>query len=195
MAAGSEFHFLRSQQFNATEIRQLRQRFEASHQIPAGQRLILIHPGSGGSANNLSPTQYAELAQKLHVAGRTHFVITAGPGERETAQQVAELLGHIPHTLYVSEQGLLNFAKYLQFADLFISGSTGTLHIAGALDTPTAAFYTRRRSATALRWQTLNSDAHRLAFSPPADAGAEDMTRIDLDACAAAIREKYYLAE
>ncbi|MFO7603142.1 MAG: glycosyltransferase family 9 protein [Gammaproteobacteria bacterium] len=75
-------------QFNVTEIRQLRQRFEASHQIPAGQRLILIHPGSGGSANNLSPPQYAELARQLHVAGQTHFGITAGPGQRVTHQQV-----------------------------------------------------------------------------------------------------------
>ncbi len=39
------------------------------------------------------------------------------------------------------------------------------LHIAGALDIPTVAFYSSRQSATSLRWQTLNSNEKRLSFT------------------------------
>ena len=74
---------------------------------------------------------------------------------------------------------------------LFISGSTGPLHIAGALDVPTAAFYPRRRSATSLRWQTLNSEENRLGFMPPADADEQAMQRIDIDAAAKQITDKF----
>ena len=79
---------------------------------------------------------------------------------------------------------------FLQSAALFISGSTGPLHIAGALDIPTAAFYPRRRSATSLRWQTLNSEARRLGFMPPANADERDMQSIDIDTAAAEIKDK-----
>ena len=75
--------------------------------------------------------------------------------------------------------------------DLFISGSTGPLHVAGALDVPTAAFYPRRRSATPLRWQTLNSPQRRLAFTPEVTAGESDMSGVKLEAAAQAISEQF----
>ncbi|MEJ2142293.1 MAG: glycosyltransferase family 9 protein, partial [Gammaproteobacteria bacterium] len=81
---------------------------------------------------------------------------------------------------------------HIQFADLFISGSTGPLHIAGALDVPTAAFYPRRRSATPLRWQTLNSEARRLAFTPAEDAEETDVSAIDVEAATRQINSQYF---
>jgi hypothetical protein len=59
------------------------------------------------------------------------------------------------------------------------------------LNVPTAAFYTRRRSATALRWQTLNSPEKRLAFWPPSGADECDMNRIDVVKAAAEISRKF----
>jgi ADP-heptose:LPS heptosyltransferase len=78
----------------------------------------------------------------------------------------------------------------LAFADLFISGSTGPLHLAAALDRPTAAFYPRRRSSTALRWQTVNDADKRLAFMPPKTAAESDMGSIDIGAVAADISKE-----
>jgi ADP-heptose:LPS heptosyltransferase len=86
---------------------------------------------------------------------------------------------------------LRDFARHIQFADLFISGSTGPLHIAGALDCPTAAFYPTRRSATSLRWQTLNSEGRRLAFSPPPGEAESEMQQTDLTAAAEAISKAF----
>ena len=178
-------------QFEPTLIRQLRSRFCSHHNISPDKKLIFVHPGSGGSARNLTNEQYAKLARQLVSTEGHTIVISSGPGEYKNAHLLAALLSDIPNIVYESRDGLRQFAEHIQFADLFIGGSTGPVHIAGALDTPTAAFYPRRRSATALRWQTLNSPERRLAFSPPESAEAEDMTSINLDEVARMINEHF----
>ncbi len=182
--------------FDQDEIDALRGAFCAEHTIDPSHRLIFIHAGSGGSANNLSVEQYAQLARLLHSPPslqRGHTVVlSAGPGEEAGATQVATLLGNeVANTVYLSRDGLPAFARHIAFADLFISGSTGPLHIAGALNCKTAAFYTRRRSATALRWQTCNSGEHRLAFSAATDAEAEDMSSINIESAADEINHHF----
>lgn len=170
----------------------IKDEFHRQFNIPANQKLVFIHPGSGGSANNLSTIQYAQLANKLISATGHHIVITAGPGETDIAHELSKKIGtDSAHSIFDSKKGLIDFSKHLQFAELFISGSTGPLHIAGALDVPTAAFYPRRRSATPLRWQTLNSPDKRLAFTPAAGAEESDMSRVDITAAAEVISQKF----
>ncbi len=177
--------------FPAAETAQRRRQFCADHGLDPATTLLFIHSGSGGSAPNLSAAQFATLAHGLRAAQPLTFVIGCGPSEEFKADALAELLAPSPHAIYRSNQGIVDYAQHIAFADLFISGSTGPLHIAGALDVPTAAFYTRRRSATPLRWQTLNSPDRRLAFTPPDDAGETDMSRIDIAAAAARISERF----
>lgn len=178
-------------QFEPVSIRQLRSAFCNQNQISPEQQLIYVHPGSGGSARNLSTTQYADLARQLHSTQGHTIIISAGPGEYDNAHRLASLLGDTPHTVYESRDGLKQFAEHIQFADLFIGGSTGPIHLAGAMDRPTAAFYPRRRSATSLRWQTLNRPERRLAFSPPESAEKEDMEKIDISEVARMINQHY----
>ncbi|MCW9023529.1 MAG: glycosyltransferase family 9 protein [Gammaproteobacteria bacterium] len=179
--------------FEESHVAHLRNKFCQKNQIPAKNKLIFIHPGSGGSAGNLSISQFAKLAQHLQSSKPFTIVISCGPAEFHSAETMAKLLPKTPHVIYLSEQGLRRFAEHLQFADLFISGSTGTLHVAGALNVPTVGFYTRRRSAISSRWQTLNSDNYRLAFSPPENAEEEDMSSIDIKEAAKQISEKFLL--
>jgi ADP-heptose:LPS heptosyltransferase len=172
-------------------VRALREGFCRAHGIHHADALVFLHPGSGGSAGNLSVEQFATLARGLRSARPFTIVITAGPGEEASAERLAAGLEGRPHAIHRSGEGLRRFAEHVQLADLFVGGSTGPLHIAGALDRPTAAFYTRRRSATSLRWQTLNSPERRLAFSPPESAGEEDMGSIDLARAAEAISRAF----
>ncbi len=167
---------------------ELRQVFLAQHKLKPDTRLIFIHSGHGGSANNLSLAQYAELAAKV-ARPDSCFVLTAGPGELEATQELAALLDAegVQLRVFSSTEGLQSFAQHLALADLFIAGSTGTLHIAGALDRPTVGFYPNRRSSTPLRWRTLNGEGRTLAFTPPADI-EKDMSCVDIDAAAAGIR-------
>ncbi|MEW6646157.1 MAG: glycosyltransferase family 9 protein [Pseudomonadota bacterium] len=176
--------------FPVDEIAALRRKFCADHSIGTDNRLVLIHPGSGGSAGNLSPEQYAALATALYKQHGVHFVIGCGPGEAFKAEALSALLVPIPHSI-LAPGSITEYARHIACMHIFISGSTGPLHVAGALDVPTAAFYPRRRSATPLRWQTLNSPERRLAFTPPDEAGETDMGSIDVVAAAQAISGKF----
>lgn len=145
---------------------------------------VMLHPGSGGSANNLSLNQYAKLVDCLYRQRPFNLIISAGPGEEQQAEALLGLIGNDYAKVFVSRQGLPAFAKVLSCVELFIAGSTGTLHLAGALDIPTLGFYPRRRSATALRWQTLNSPENRLAISPQQADADQDMSTVDPESAA-----------
>ena len=156
---------------------------------------IYLHPGSGGSAVNLSPDAYAQLAQdvdrRMRQQGATqpHWIVTAGPGEDAVANTLVARLesAGLSARRLPPAAGLADFACSIAAADAFVAGSTGTLHIAGCLDVITVGFYPSHRSATPLRWQTCNAPEHRLAFHPPPGDQARDMSAVDLDEAAAAI--------
>jgi len=153
--------------------------------------LVIVHPGSGGSARNLSIQQYAELVNELKSDQPLFVLVTAGPNETEQASALCKRITKHAAAVHESTDGLVAFAHVIAQAKLFISGSTGPLHIAGALDIPTLAFYPRRRSSTSLRWQTTNLGENRLAFSPPNTADELDMQAIDINAAAKVASQQF----
>ncbi|WP_447554801.1 glycosyltransferase family 9 protein [Vreelandella sp. EE22] len=149
---------------------------------------VIVHPGSGGSAVNLSIAQYAALIRQVdhQVEGTLYWWISAGPGEQAQAKALMKAL--VPDAIQVARlapgDDVKDFALQLAGADMLIAGSTGPLHIAGCLNIATAGFYPAKRSATSLRWQTCNAQHKRLAFSPPTSADSQDMSAVDLTAAA-----------
>jgi ADP-heptose:LPS heptosyltransferase len=176
--------------FDKAETSALRDHLAKDYSLSANTKIIIIHPGTGGSAINLSAEQYAELADRIAKKRDVYFVITAGPGELTIAKKLSSLINSAHH-IHASDSGIIDFCKFLSIGDLFISGSTGPLHIAGALNLNTAAFYPARRSATALRWQTVNSPDKRLSFSPDNYTGENDMMRIDIAKSADTITDTF----
>jgi ADP-heptose:LPS heptosyltransferase len=170
---------------------QLKAQFRQQYGIPDEHRLVFLHPGSGGSANNLSLEQYAQLARGLRSREGHTVVLSSGPGEEALGDGLAAILADVPHVRYISREGLTRFVQTVAICDVFISGSTGPLHLAGALDRPTVGFYPRRRSATPLRWQTLSAPERRLAYCPPAGGEETDMSTIDVEAAAAEISARF----
>lgn len=169
---------------------QQRSAYALEHQLDADARWIVIHPGSGGSANNLSTEQYIQLTCHLRSRTPLQFIITAGPGEEAAANEVAAgIIRKGGDARVQSPADMAGLITLLGWADLYISGSTGPLHIAAALNRPTAAFYPRHRSATPLRWQTLNAPERRIAFTPPPDGEAQDVSSIDVEAAAKGISD------
>lgn len=169
--------------FDKKEISELKDLYIKDNKITAGSKLIFIHAGTGGSAINMTLEQFAHIAQGIHQSHQVHFVLTAGPNELETATNLSKLIEGTSNSIYYSTEGLVTFCKFISICDLFLSGSTGPLHIAGALNVATAAFYPARRSATALRWQTTNEQSKRIFFSPEIYNGDNDMQSIDINAC------------
>ncbi|MGL4349273.1 MAG: glycosyltransferase family 9 protein [Plesiomonas shigelloides] len=187
-------YFLRSQQreiiepsapylrLSSAEVSKQREQLIQHFGLNPALKWGFIHAGSGGSARNLSLQQYADFAFEVQNAHKIQWILTAGPTERDIADELEQLImregGDV--VLLDSDADLQQFVHILACADLFVAGSTGPLHIAGALDVPTVGFFPSRRSATPLRWQTLNTGGRHLAFSPPeGEASQDNMQLID----------------
>lgn len=177
--------------FDDEESNVLRQELCMQYRLNSDTQLIFIHPGSGGSANNLSTEQYAALANKLRSSRPLACIVTAGPGEKQLAETITSAITRHPAITMSPQGGLPQLARYLQLADLFISCSTGPLHIAAALDRPTAVFYPRHRSGSPLRWQTLNTPEKRLFFIPPDGIDEKNVAAIDIQLAASRINQLF----
>ncbi len=168
-----------------------RRALREKHDLDLARPWVLLHPGHGGSASNLSPEAYAELGVLLDP--RAQLVIGAGPGEVEIARYLATILRQRGRAVVVQTDhvDVVAYARVIACMAVFVGGSTGPLHLAGALDVPTAGFYPRGRVTSSLRWRTLNGPERRLAFSPPEEADENDMAAIDLAGAARSINERF----
>ncbi|WP_207923240.1 glycosyltransferase family 9 protein [Marinomonas flavescens] len=139
--------------------------------IAKENKFCFIHPVTGGSSSTLMVDQWAALIVFLDSIDDFYFVITAGPNEAPISQAVVDAVKNKVSSvrLYDKNDGVADFMCSIATADLFIAGSTGPLHIAGALDIPTIGFYPKKRSATPLRWKTLNTEGRWLSLSPNED--------------------------
>jgi ADP-heptose:LPS heptosyltransferase len=152
---------------------------------------INIHPGCGGSANNLSVAQYAEIANGLLQKNKNlSFAITAGANESVIATELLQAI-NTDNKQIITNLDLIGLLRHINNSNIFIGGSTGPLHLAGILNKKTVAFYPNLRSSTALRWQTLNEARNRLNFSPPNNI-INDMSTIELQYVINQIWIKFY---
>jgi ADP-heptose:LPS heptosyltransferase len=122
----------------------------------ARKSFAIVHPGSAKSARNLPIRAYAALADFLERDLGVRVLVTAGSHE---AALVAEMDKHrkARSLALVGAPGLLHLAAVIAEARLFISGSTGPMHLAGAVGTPTLAFFSPVRSTSPRRWRALGS--------------------------------------
>lgn len=180
------------------EMTELRDQMTRTLGLDSARPWYFLHSGSGGSANNLSLDQYAQLVssinQRLQQDQRSlpQWVLTCGPGEEAQVESLhRRMTASVECVVYRSTDGLAAFAKSIATAQLMVAGSTGPLHIAGALDVPTVGFFPAKRSATPLRWRPCNSASRTLSFSPHANDHHDlsDMGSLDVHHCAQAIVE------
>ncbi|NOX36731.1 MAG: glycosyltransferase family 9 protein [Calditrichaeota bacterium] len=113
---------------------------------------IIIHPGNGGSAPNLNISQYQFIIRWLLEHTEFPIFITGSFEERILADQI--LAGVDTSRLY-DLSGKLSLEELIAFiagARLFISSSTGPLHIANAFQVPVLAFYCPAIPCSPRRW-------------------------------------------
>ncbi len=131
-----------------------------------GQKPVIIHPGSAGSAKNWPIESYLELAQKL--AGAGHRVLfTVGPGEGWIARMAEGLKNSNIHVFRGDRYGLRELAGVIQEGRLIVSNSTGPMHMAVALGIPTCSFYpTEPLVTSAKRWGPFGEPKTNIVLSP-----------------------------
>jgi lipopolysaccharide heptosyltransferase II len=108
--------------------------------LVSGQKWAILHPGSGGSAKDWPLDKFAQLNDRLQNELGIMTVVTGGPDETELVMKLANMTVHKPQ-LWIGRRGLKELAALIREADLFISNSTGPLHLAVAVKTPVIGFF------------------------------------------------------
>jgi ADP-heptose:LPS heptosyltransferase len=123
--------------------------------IPFDGHYVAVHPGHRGSALNWKPKRYAEIIGKLIQKGQ-RVVLTAGAEETELVSLVSTFLSaqgaKQKPVLLIGECTLKQLAAVYERADCFLSGSTGTMHLAAAMGTPTVSLFCPIPETTPVRW-------------------------------------------
>lgn len=128
-------------------------------------RPVILHPGSLGSAQNWGPERYARLGKELRDSYGVELLISAGPGEFEVAASIGREL-NVP--ALTEGLPLRTFAALLGKSQLFVSASTGPMHLAAAQGAPTLSLFPPIRAMSPRRWGPLGN---RHAVLSPAGLG------------------------
>jgi heptosyltransferase-2 len=123
----------------------------ASHGIADGDMFAVLHPGSGGSARDWSPENFSALGERIQTRMKMKVVVSGGPGERELVHRVAAGMTAAPAEC-AGVMSLTELSSLFRRASVFVSNSTGPLHIAAAAGTPVVGFYPPILQCSPVRW-------------------------------------------
>jgi heptosyltransferase-2/heptosyltransferase-3 len=107
--------------------------------IAMGDRLVVLHPGTGGPAKLWFPERWAAVADALVGAG-ARLALTGGPGEEPLVEAVAARMGVRPLTL-AGQTTVGQLAALLRRAAFVLGVDSGPLHLAAAQGVPTVHLY------------------------------------------------------
>ena len=133
-------------------------------------KLIVVHPGMGGSALNWPETHYIELIRALSKEGH-QVLVTGGPGEGLLLGRIHDELARTLEKVFFyggPEAGAVDhLAALMSHASVVIAPSTGPLHLAVALGKPVVTFYPPVRVQSAIRWGPYVSDESKASILVP----------------------------
>ena len=139
--------------------------FIKEYNLNPEKKIIFIHPGTGGSSISLSTESFAKICIGLRRFDDYNFVIHCSPEDEQNARNLKILSGKdLVMRVIEAKEDMLYMLNNISICDVFIAGSTGPLHVAGALNKKTIGFYPSKRSSTSLRWQTINDFEKKLNF-------------------------------
>jgi len=125
--------------------------FLVSNGIRGTDRFAVLHPGSGGSARDWSAERFSGLGDRIQASFGMHVIVTGGPNEQELVHRVALGMTHRPVEC-AGRMSLTELAALFRRASVFVSNSTGPLHIAAATGTPVVGFYPPIVQCSPVRW-------------------------------------------
>jgi len=132
----------------------------------ADVKKVAFHAGYGGSSEgNLTLDDYIKLAYTLSKIN-VEVIFTFGPDDKATFEYVKEHL-HFKATLVDSKMSLMEFCKFLSGLDIFVSTSTGPMHLAGAVNIKTVSFFGGSLFSSPKRWASVSEQTNQHNFVVP----------------------------
>lgn len=155
---------------------------------------MILHPGSGGSAREWSAENFGMLAVRVAKSAGLKVVVTGGRGEEEKVSDVIRRAEGVAIPI-VGTLSIKEFAVLIESAKVFVSNSTGPLHLAVAMGTPVVGLFPQHTAMSARRWGPYTERKRVLVPAKPLDCRicfrngkpCECMASISVEAVAAAI--------
>lgn len=129
--------------------------------IDSNNKLIIVHPGSGGSAIDLPVEKFSELVGKLNILDNAIVIITGDKNETKICETVANKSNA---TNFAGRFNLSEMVALINMCSLFITNSTGPIHIAAALGKSIIGFYPKIVVCSPERWGPYTTN--KAVFTP-----------------------------
>jgi heptosyltransferase-2 len=114
--------------------------FFKKNKINFNKKVVSIHPGRSVSTLNWSFNNYARLIDIIHKDLDYEIILIEGKDEKDITKRVLENTHYKPVVLSGSAD-IKQVAAVISNLNLHISSSTGTMHIAAAMNVPTLSFF------------------------------------------------------
>ncbi len=134
------------------------------------QEFVVVHPGSGGSAREWPPEFFGSLANRFANDG-LKVIVTGGSGDEEKVAQVVRVSNGqaVP---VVAKLRLKELCALVRAAKLFVSNSTGPLHLAVAMKTPVVGLFPQHTAMSVKRWGPYTDNKAVFVPDRPLDCNA-----------------------
>lgn len=142
------------------------------YMLNSEKKIIFVHPSTGGSSKSLSVDSYVQICEGLRGFDDYNFMLHyTSEDEIIIDEIISKLSSRVRVNKLKPSNDMINMVLNISACDIFIAGSTGPLHVAGALNKKTVGFFPSKKSSTSLRWQTINSFKNRLDFTDKSSSG------------------------
>jgi len=132
---------------------------------------IIFHAGFGGSSDgNLKLDEYLSLAKKA--SELTKVVFCFGPDDIDTKEYIINNLD-FEANIRDDFTSLWDYTCFIAKSKLFVSTSTGPMHLAGLTNTPTLSFFGNNLFASSKRWATISDKKYQHNYELPTNYGKE----------------------
>ncbi len=132
--------------------------------------IVAFHVGFGGSSDaNWSLDEYEILIREVLHVNKYQVVLSFGPDEKILQSQMQQRLRDTSAVFYLSNEGIVGFAKLIVNFKLFVSTSTGTYHLASLVGTATMTFFGDSKFASVARWRAVGDEALQKHYMLPQD--------------------------
>ncbi len=154
------------------------------------QKIIYIHPFTGGSSKTLSENDFTRLCYELDKLCNCKFILHCDDIDYKKCEIIRNKNSNLDISTINPTSSLKEMFLNISKCDLFIAGSTGPLHVAASMNKKTVGFYPSKTSSSSLRWDTINDDSIKLCFSDSDDNKDLENINIDIERTAKSIYEK-----
>jgi len=140
------------------------------------EKRVIFHVGFGGSSDtNLSLDDYLSLAKSI--SDEIEVVFTFGPDDDLSKEYITRNLT-FKAIIKDDIKSLVEFTRYINKAELFVSTSTGPMHLAGLTNTRTLSFFGNKLFASSKRWATISEEKYQNNYEIPDNYNKEFYNKI-----------------